>query len=240
MTEHTPAEALAAADVAATDGAPAPAALWSRPAGERAGTPLLVMLHGYGADEADLFGLAELLPPDFTVASVRGPERAGAGHSWFPLRSDISYSLDSVKAATADLAGWIDAVGEQHSSVTLFGFSQGMCIATSLARHRPHDYAAVVGLSGFAVQPDPDGESDGADGFFRDEELAAVKLPVFWGRDQADPVIPAAAIEYTNGWLRGHSQLTKVLYTGIWHGINAQEMGHVGEFLTTTVLATAN
>ncbi|WP_442951308.1 alpha/beta hydrolase [Paenarthrobacter sp. Z7-10] len=221
----------------ATEGVPAPAALWSRPPGERAGTPLLVMLHGYGSDEADLFGLAELLPPEFTLASVRGPAAAGAGHAWFPLRSDISYSLESVKAATAELARWIDAVGGQHSSVTLFGFSQGMCMATSLARHRPHDYAAVVGLSGFAVELDPANESDD---FFRDSELAGVELPVFWGRDQADPVIPAPSIEYTNSWLRGHSQLTKVLYTGIWHGINAQEMGHVREFLTATVLASAN
>jgi phospholipase/carboxylesterase len=49
-------------------------------------------------------------------------------------------------------------------------------------------------------------------------------------------VVPAAAVEYTNTWLRAHSQLTKVLYTGIWHGINAQEMAHVGEFLQYKVL----
>lgn len=207
----------------------APTVLWSKPESARPGTALLVMFHGYGADEADLLSLAELLPAELTVASVRGPERAGAGHAWFPLRSDVSYSLDSVKASTAALAAWIDTVRGQHSSVSLLGFSQGMCMATSLIRHRPHDFAAVVGLSGFAVDRE-------GDAFFGDADLATVGLPFFWGRDQADPVIPEASVEYTNAWLRDHTRLTKVLYTGIGHGINAQEMAHVKEFLTATVL----
>lgn len=207
-----------------------PTVLWSKPEAERAGTPLLVLLHGYGSNEEDLMGLAEMLPEEFTIASVRAGEQAGPGFAWFPLRTDISYSLDSVKTATEETAAWIDSVKGNHSSVTLLGFSQGMCMATSLVRHRPADFAAVVGLSGFAV------DSEG-DAFFQDEALAEVKLPVFWGRDQADPVIPEASIEFTNKWLRDHSKLTKVLYTGIWHGINAQEMAHVKEFLQMTVLA---
>ncbi|MCU1572971.1 MAG: phospholipase [Micrococcaceae bacterium] len=214
---------------AAAEPAAEPTVLWSRDPQERADSPLLILLHGYGADEADLFSLAGMLPPDFTVASVRGPERAGPGHAWFPLRSDISYSLDSVKSSTTALAAWIDSVRARHSSVVLLGFSQGMCAATSLLRHRPRDYAAVVGLSGFAVPAE-------GDGFFRDEELAAEKVPVFWGRDQADPVIPQEAVEFTNGWLRDHTNLTKVLYAGVGHGISQQELAHVKEFLTMTVL----
>jgi phospholipase/carboxylesterase len=206
-----------------------PQVLWSRPENERAGTPLLVMFHGYGADEADLFGLAAQLPAEFTVASVGARLQAGPGRAWFPLDSDLSYSVDSVTEAAAGLEAWLDTVRAGHSSVSLFGFSQGMCMATTLLRHRPADYAAVVGLSGFVV------EADG-DPFFDDAATAAAKPEIFWGRDQADPVVPAAAVEYTNTWLRAHSQLTKVLYTGIWHGINAQEMAHVGEFLQYKVL----
>ncbi|MBG0738434.1 phospholipase [Paeniglutamicibacter antarcticus] len=209
----------------------APIVTWSKAESERSGTPLLLMLHGYGADEADLFSLAQTLPEEFTVASLRGPERTGPGYSWFPLRSDVSYAVENVKSATAAVTAWLDTVRGQHSSVTLLGFSQGMCMATSLARHRPHDYAAVVGLSGFVVDAGTEGN-----GFFYDAELAADQLPVFWGRDQADPVIPAEAVEYTATWLRTHSKLTKILYTGIWHGINAQEMAHVKEFLSMTVL----
>ncbi|PYI66757.1 phospholipase [Arthrobacter livingstonensis] len=206
-----------------------PVVLWSRPESERAGTPLLVMFHGYGADEADLFGLAAQLPAEFTVASIRAPLQAGPGRAWFPLRNDLSYTPDSVTEAAAEVEAWLDTVRGGHTSVTLFGFSQGMCMATTLLRHRPADYAAVVGLSGFVV------EADG-DPWFDDAATAAAKPEIFWGRDQADPVVPAAAVEYTNTWLRAHTKLTKVLYTGILHGINAQEMAHVGEFLTLKVL----
>lgn len=206
-----------------------PTVLWSRPETERAGTPLLVIFHGYGADEADLFGLASQLPSEFTIASVRGPLQAGPGYAWFPLRNDLSYALSAVSETAAEVEAWIDSVREQHTSVSLLGFSQGMCMATSLMRHRPTDYAAIVGLSGFVV----DGEDDP---YFDDAAVAAAKPAIFWGRDQADPVIPEASVEFTLAWLRANTDLTKVLYTGIWHGINAQEIAHVSEFLQFKVL----
>ncbi|MGN5733968.1 alpha/beta hydrolase [Arthrobacter psychrochitiniphilus] len=206
-----------------------PTVLWSRPENERARTPLLVIFHGYGADEADLFSLAAQLPPDFTIASVRAPLVAGPGYAWFPLRNDLSYSVSAVTESAAAVELWLDAVGEQHTSVSLLGFSQGMCMATSLLRHRPADYAAVVGLSGFVV----DAEDDP---FFDDAAVAARKPEIFWGRDQADPVIPENVIEATNTWMHGHAKLTKVLYSGMYHGINAQEIAHVGEFLQYKVL----
>jgi phospholipase/carboxylesterase len=104
----------------------------------------------------------------------------------------------------------------------------GMAMATTLLRQRPADFAAVVGLSGFVVNA-------GADPSFRDDELDG-NVPLFWGRDQQDPVITQDKIEYTMGWVRSHVKLTKVLYTGMWHGINQQEIGHVSEFLTHEVL----
>ena len=189
----------------------------------------MVIFHGYGADEADLFSLAGQLPAEFTVASVRAPLQAGPGYSWFPLRNDLSYSVTAVTESAAAVELWIDSVREHHASVSLLGFSQGMCMATSLLRHRPADYAAVVGLSGFVVDAE-------GDPYFDDAAVATLKPEIFWGRDQADPVIPQEAVEATNTWMHGHVKLTKVLYTGIWHGINAQEIGHVGEFLQYKVL----
>lgn len=206
-----------------------PEVLWSRPEAERSGTPLLVILHGYGADEADLFSLAAQLPPEFTVASVRAPLQAGPGFAWFPLNNDLGYSVAAVTEAAVYLETWLDGVRGEHTSVSLLGFSQGMGMATTLMRHRPADYAAVVGLSGFVADA-------AGDPFFDDAAVAALKPDIFWGRDQADPVIPETAIESTNTWMHGHVKLTKVLYTGIGHGINAQEIAHVGEFLQFKVL----
>ncbi len=206
-----------------------PVALWSRPAEQREGTPLLVMFHGYMADELDLMGLADHLPGEFTIVSVRAPHAAGQGYSWFPLAREADYSVEAVVEALTPLAEWIDSVREVHTSVSLLGFSMGMGVATSLLRHRPRDFATVVGLSGFAVPPE-------GHPFFRDEELAALKVPFFWGRDQEDEVISGAMIEYSHGWLTTHTRLTKVLYSNMWHSISQQELAHVREFLTLTVL----
>ncbi|OFI36596.1 phospholipase [Arthrobacter sp. SW1] len=207
---------------------PAPVVMWSHEEGERAGKPLLVLLHGYGSHEGDLFSLATMLPQEFVVASLRAPIPMGPGFTWFPLTASIDYSLDAVKLAADYALDWLDTVKQDHPSVTLLGFSMGMAMATSMLRKRPRDFAAVVGLSGFAVDA-------GADAAFLDAELDG-SVPFFWGRDQQDPVITPDKIDFTMGWVRKHTDLTKVLYTGMWHGINQQEIGHVGEFLTHKVL----
>ncbi|MET1063907.1 MAG: phospholipase [Arthrobacter sp.] len=207
---------------------PAPVVLWSKPEEERAGKPLLVLLHGYGANERDLLSLADMLPQEFAVASVRAPMVSGAGFTWFPLTASIDYTLGAVKDAASYVEDWLDSVRANHPSVTLLGFSMGMALATTLLRRRPADYAAVVGLSGFAVDA-------AGDPIFRDGELDGT-VPMFWGRDQQDPVITPDKIEFSMDWARKHVKLTKVLYTGMWHGINQQEIGHVSEFLTHEVL----
>ena len=210
------------------DAFPAPVVLWSKSEESRAGKPLLVLLHGYGANEQDLLSLADMLPGEFAVASLRAPIVSGPGYTWFPLTASIDYTLDAVKDAAAYVQDWIDSVKGNHPSVTLLGFSMGMAMATTLLRQRPADFAAVVGLSGFVVDAGPDPS-------FRDAELDGT-LPMFWGRDQQDPVITPDKVEYTMGWVRKHVKLTKVLYAGMWHGINQQEIGHVSEFLTHVVL----
>jgi phospholipase/carboxylesterase len=45
------------------------AVLWSAPERERAGRPLLVLLHGYGSHEGDLFGMAPGLPLEPVIAA---------------------------------------------------------------------------------------------------------------------------------------------------------------------------
>lgn len=206
----------------------APVVLWTTPEEAREGKPLLVLLHGYGANEQDLVSLTEMLPGDFAVASVRAPIAMGPGFTWFPLTDSADYSVDAVKSAAGFVLDWLDDVKGDHPSVTLLGFSMGMAMATTLLRQRPAGFAAVVGLSGFVVDA-------GDDPSFRDDGLDGT-VPMFWGRDQQDPVISQDKIEFTMGWVRNHVKLTKVLYTGMWHGINQQEVGHVSEFLTHEVL----
>lgn len=213
---------------------------WSRPASERGGTHLLVLLHGYGADENDLFGIVPELPEKFTIASVRAPLAMDfGGYTWFRLSPQMTSDPLAVRAAVEDLQAWVAAQRADFESTSLLGFSMGMAMATSLLRLEPAAYACVVGLSGFAIDPDTaqfaDGQSHPLAGLFDDEAVKAAKPKMFWGRDQADPVITPEKVEYTHAWATGHVDLTKVLYAGIGHGIGPQELRHVGEFLDYTV-----
>lgn len=208
---------------------------WTRDEQAREGTPLAVLLHGYGANERDLLGLVPGLPEEFTYASLRAPVSMGFGaYTWFELDVErLAYSSAAARDAVEDLWGWIDSVRGRHSSVTLIGFSMGMAMATSLLRTRPEAFATVVGLSGFAVDP---GHGEGLEGYFDDEALARQNMSFFWGRDQADPIISQEMVDYTHRWANDTVKLTKVLYAGAGHGVVPQEVAHINEFLTETVL----
>lgn len=221
------------------DPVPERVVVWSREPQERPGTPLAVLLHGYGSNEQDLMGLVPGLPGEFSYASVRAPvpmdpQMAPGGFTWFPLDPQrLAYRSEEAVAAVEDLWSWIASVKDQHSSVTLLGFSMGMAMATSLLRGRPSEFAAVVGLSGFAVDPAGDPKVEER---FDDEGLAQRQVPFFWGRDQEDPIVPQEYVDYTHAWANSTVKLTKVLYAGAGHGVVPQEVSHVGEFLTHTVL----
>lgn len=208
---------------------------WSRPEGERT-EDLLILLHGYGANEDDLFGLVPHLPQRFTVAAVRAPMTLQpGGYAWFPLSQDpvtgeIGSDAASVRTAIEDLHAWVGSVREGFRTVSLLGFSQGMALATSLLRLDPTAYAATVALSGFVV--DPTREESGLAGLFDgDDEVARVRPKVFWGRGQDDPIISEARVEASHAWLNAHVDLMKIVYAGLPHAINQQELGHVKEYL---------
>lgn len=210
---------------------------WSIPEGERsralAERPLLVLLHGYGSNADDLFGLVPYLPAEFVVASVEGLEPAGPGWAWFPLSVDPSTGeliRDPIQAeaATGSLVAWFDALAVAYPdipSVHLLGFSQGGAMSLELLRHRPADFDSAVVLAGFSLPA----ETPAAQA--RDAALAEALPPVFWGRDPDDPVIGPSMIDFTRRWLPEHSDLTARLYSGVGHGINLEELEDVAQFL---------
>ena len=219
-----------------TSSAPAPSTVrWSRPEGEWT-DDMLILLHGYGADEHDLVGVAAHLPEDLTAVSVRAPlALSTGGAAWFPLSQDpvtgeIGADAGAVRSAVEALDAWVREVRPGFRTVSLLGFSQGMALATSLLRLDPTAYAATVALSGFVV--DPTREESGLAGLFDgDDEVARVRPKVFWGRGQDDPIISEARVEASHAWLNAHVDLMKIVYAGLPHAINQQELGHVKEYL---------
>ncbi|TDW49478.1 phospholipase/carboxylesterase [Curtobacterium sp. PhB42] len=195
---------------------------WTRPAEERAGTPLLVTMHGVGSNERDLLGLAPALPAAWTMASLRAPMPWGQGFSWYPLGTPGSPALEPVDTAVAEVLAWVDSVAADHPRIGLLGFSQGGSMALQLLRARPAAFAFAVSLSGFVVP----GVTDS-----RDEAVAAVRPRVFLGHGDLDPVIPAEATARTQAWAAANTTVTDRAYEGLPHAVSAAELSDVAAFI---------
>ena len=187
------------------------AIIWSAPERERAGRPLLVLMHGYGSHEGDLFGMSPGLPLAPVVASLRAPLAENGGWAWWSRADSPTGNppADRVDAAADAVVEWLDSL--EYTSVSLIGFSQGGALALQLLRHAPERFTATVAIAGFVASGDHPG----------DAELARVRPPVFWGRGTDDRMIPADAVARTAEWLPEHADATIRIYEDLGHSISA-------------------
>jgi phospholipase/carboxylesterase len=199
----------------------AEAVMWSAPERERSARPLLVLLHGYGSHEGDLFELSPRLPLGPVIASVRAPISESGGWAWFPIvgAKHGDPDPDAVDAAAQSVLDWLDTL--EFTSVSLLGFSQGAAVALQLIRLAPGRFTSAVALSGFVASGSTAGDDDPL--------LAAT--PVFWGRGTLDAVITDAAIERTAAWLPDHTTMTERIYEGVAHSVSPAELSDVSAFL---------
>src|SRR5215208_1477260 len=125
------------------------------PAGAPEGA--LVLFHGRGADEHDLFPLLDMLDPDRRLlgATARGPlSLPPGGAHWYMVRQVGYPDPDTFHSIFPELAAWLDEMPAEHGIPTertvLGGFSQGsvMSYALGLAPERPRP-AGIMALSGF-------------------------------------------------------------------------------------------
>lgn len=147
----------------------------------------LVLFHGRGADEHDLFPLIDMLDPERRLlgATARGPiSLPPGGAHWYVVRRVGFPDQDTFHATYAALAGWLDGFLAEHElspeRTVLGGFSQGavMSYALGLGAGRPRP-AGILALSGFLPV---------VEGFDLDFEKAA-GMPVAIGHGAFDPVI---------------------------------------------------
>lgn len=119
-------------------------------------SPVLLMLHGYGSNEADLFSLSEDIPPEFLVISVRAPLTLGVGqYAWYPLEWSSGVPVGDRRASEAarlTIKKFIDEVfltfDIDTAQLFLLGFSQGAIMSFSVALTFPTIAKGVIALSG--------------------------------------------------------------------------------------------
>jgi phospholipase/carboxylesterase len=198
-----------------------PIVVWRRPAKRGPGTPLVVFLHGRGADEHDLVDLANALPKAFVYASVRAfvamPE---GGYTWFENRGPARPISSSVRESVRAFRAWLDRpdVAAPGAPVYLLGFSAGMMMAGAVICDDPARFAGAVLLSGALA----------FDAGLPMDPKRLTGVPVFFAHGSYDDVIPRDLATRTARYLSDESgaELTAKTYD-IAHEISHRELADI-------------
>ncbi len=152
---------------------------------------VVIFLHGYGADGADLLGLADPLAPHLPGTAFYAPNAPEPcvnnpmGYQWFPIPWMDGSTEEQARSGAAqsfdDINAFIDKVladeGLTPDRLALVGFSQGTMMALAVAPQREPELAGVVGFSGRLLEPD--------------QPIAArTRPPVLLIHGDQDPVVP--------------------------------------------------
>ncbi len=148
--------------------------------------PTLVMLHGRGADEHDLFGLKAYFDPRLNIYSLRAPNKFGpGGYAWFDLYDDGTVDAESFLQSRTAILDFLKSI--QTQQLFLLGFSMGAIMTYSIALTRPDLCKGILSLSGFAPMQ--------LEHEYKLNELQ--NLHIFIAHGVSDPIIPISSARKT-------------------------------------------
>ena len=200
------------------------------------GTPprqIVLLLHGYGSNGADLISFAPLWQqavPDALFLAPNAPQACGArGYQWWPL---TAFTPQALAAGAASAAGAVDAFidrklaqyGLAEQSLAIVGFSQGTMMALHVGLRRTQQVAAIVGYSGMLTgAPDL-------------RHQLVTKPPVLLVHGSADPVVPVAALHQAESELRRLGiGVNAHVSPGIGHTVDPHGLRMGVEFIATNL-----
>ncbi|CAH8283765.1 phospholipase/carboxylesterase [Mariniflexile fucanivorans] len=160
--------------------------------------PLLIMMHGYGSDENDLFSFSSELPEELFIISVRAPyPMQPYGNAWYAINFDQEQGKwndnEQAKESLDLIAKFIDeAIAEypvNKNNVTLLGFSQGSILGYGVALTYPEKIKNIIALSGYInkdILPDDIKTKDYSNlDFYCSHGSVDQVIPVEWARQTA-------------------------------------------------------
>lgn len=172
-----------------------------RPSSLTGKAPLILMLHGYGSDENDLFSFASELPEKYLIISAKAPYALQTfGNAWYEINFDATNTkfsnIEQAVASRQKIECFIDEVIESYpvdsEQITLLGFSQGAILSYATALSNPQKIKQVVALSGYIDQ------AMLVDGF-RENNFDSLRF--YCSHGTVDQVIPVAWAQKTAPFL---------------------------------------
>lgn len=188
--------------------------------------PGLLILHGRGADEGDLLGLAPALDPRLLIVAVRAPFPLGLGYHWYDLlhlgEPEPATFARSRALLERFIGEMVEGYGLGAGRFYLAGFSQGAMMSATMTLSQPSRIAGTVLLSGYLplqtrIETDP----------------AALRgKPFFVAHGTHDPVIPVEASRMVNAHLAGLGASVTYREYPLGHQISEEELEDVAGWLT--------
>jgi len=184
--------------------------------------PLILLLHGYGSNEEDLFSFASELPDDYYVISARAPYDLQYGsYAWYAINFDADenkFSDNEQARKSRDLiARFVDELAINYpidaDNISLLGFSQGAILSYAIALSHPEKVKNVIALSGYANE-------DIMEENFKKKDFS--QLRIFHSHGTVDQVIPIDWARKTKPFLEKLGIASVYKEYPIGHGISPQ------------------
>ena len=207
----------------------------SRPSSLKENAPLLIMLHGYGSDENDLFSFASELPDELFIISVRAPYQMQAfGNAWYAINFDADQNKwndnEQAKQSLERIANFIDEAvgtyGVDANNVTLLSFSQGTILSYAVALTYPEKVKNIIALSGYInkdILPDNLDKND------------YNHLDFYCSHGNVDQVIPVDWARQTPQFLKALNIKHQYSEFPVGHGVAPQNFYELREWLKVRI-----
>ena len=169
--------------------------------------PLLLLLHGYGSNEEDLFSFATELPDEYYIISARAPYSMQYGaYAWYAINFDADENkfsdVPQAQQSRDLIANFIDELVANYpidaTKVTLIGFSQGTILSYAIALSYPEKIQRVVAMSGYLnvemATPNFENNDFSHLKIFASHGTVDQVVPVDWAR-KAAPALTQLGIE---------------------------------------------
>lgn len=194
-----------------------------RPSNLSENAPAIIMLHGYGSNEDDLFSFAPELPEKYAVIALKAPlSLQGMGNAWYTIHfqnadntkfNDIDQAIKAREMVAETIDSAIELYNLDSENITLLGFSQGTILSLAVGLSYPKKIKRIVALSGYLAK-------DMLVANYEDNDYS--HLDIFQSHGTEDAIIPVQWAREAHKSLKAMNIQTVYKEYPVGHGVAPQ------------------